>query len=63
MSERSSVIYVVPGTDQWISVNVEDGIVTPPTITFHRPLVGPVEFFYAEIYRLPIPKEAKAAKT
>jgi hypothetical protein len=60
MSERNQAVYVVPGQepDLWLRIDFPFGMISPPTITLHRPLVGPVEFYHADSYRLPIPEEA-----
>lgn len=57
--KRSQVVYVTADGSQWMRVDVPFGLITPPTLTFHKPLAGPVEFFYAECYGLPIPQEAR----
>lgn len=59
-SARNRVVYVTNDGVEWLVLDVPSGLVTPPTITIHQPLAGPVEFFYAECYGLAIPAEAAA---
>lgn len=61
MSGRHKVIYVTSDSQHWTILDVPDGVVTPPTLTLHVPLAGPLEFYYADCYRLPYPAEAKEA--
>ena len=57
--ERSRVVYVTSdGTGQWLGIDVPFGMITPPTITIHRPLGGAVDFYYASCYKLPVPAAA-----
>jgi hypothetical protein len=63
MGDRNSVIYVTnTNPAEWLRIDVPDGMITPPTITLHRPLVGPAEFYFADCYRLPIPAEARESQ-
>lgn len=56
---RSRVVYVTnDGTGRWLVLDVPFGLVAPPTLEIHKPLEGPVEFFYAQCYGLPVPDEA-----
>lgn len=59
--ERNRVIYVTSDGSDWLAVDVPFGLIPPPTIQLHRPLAGPVEFYHADSYRLPIPDEATQA--
>lgn len=60
--ERSRVVYVTQdGTGRWLCIDVPSGLITPPTLTIHKPLEGPVEFFYAQCYGLTVPREAAEA--
>jgi hypothetical protein len=57
-------IYVTQEKDaQWIRLAHPGGLVPPPTLTLHKPLEGPVVFYYAECYGLPIPAEARKEVT
>jgi len=58
VSERNRIVYVTSDASDWLAVDVPFGLITPPTIQLHRPLAGPVEFYHADSYRLPIPGEA-----
>lgn len=58
MSERNRTVYVTADGSDWLVIDVPFGLITPPTIGLHRPMVGAVEFFHATSHRLPIPTEA-----
>jgi hypothetical protein len=58
--ERQKIVYVTADSSQWMVLDKQIGLISPPTIELHRPLVGPVTFYYAECYQLPIPPEAEA---
>ena len=60
---RGQWIYVTADSSEWLRVDLPFGLIAPPTITLHRPLAGPVEFFYADAYKLRIPEAAKVADT
>jgi hypothetical protein len=62
MTERNRVIYVTADASDWLAIDVPFGLITPPTIELHQPLVGSVEFYHADSYRLTIPKEAQPAE-
>jgi hypothetical protein len=57
--ERNKVVYVTPDSSQWVVMDVPFGMIMPPTVELHKPLVGPVVFYWAEGHSLPVPKEAK----
>jgi hypothetical protein len=58
--ERSRVVYVTPDSSQWLVLDIPFGLVAPPTISVHRPpLYGPVEFYHASAYNLPVPAGAE----
>lgn len=61
MTERIRIIYVTADSHRWIAVDTAHGLVTPPYIDLHQPHLGPVRFYDAESYRLPVPAAAKAA--
>lgn len=46
---------------RWLNIQHPDGLVTPPVIELHEPMAGPVAFYYAECYGLPVPLEAREA--
>ena len=62
--ERGRTVYVTSDGSQWLAIEYPFGLITPPTIelpetiSLHRPLVGPVIFYHASAYKLPIPPEA-----
>jgi hypothetical protein len=58
MSERNRVVYVTADQSDWLAIDVPFGLITPPTVELHRPLVGTVQFFYADSYRLAVPDAA-----
>lgn len=59
--DRTRTVYVTQdGTGRWLIIDVPRGLIMPPTLSLHNPLVGPVEFFYAQCYKLPVPDEALA---
>jgi hypothetical protein len=59
--DRGQWIYVTADSSQWLRVNLPSGLIAPPVITLHQPLEGPVKFFCADAYQLPIPEAAKVA--
>jgi hypothetical protein len=59
LKAHDRTVYVTQDGSDWLAIEYPVGLVAPPTLTLGRPLAGPVEFFYAECYRLPIPAEAK----
>jgi hypothetical protein len=63
MSPRVRIIYVTPDSHRWMMLDVPDGLITPPHIDLHVPVVGPVRFYYAQSYQLPIPLAARQAIT
>jgi hypothetical protein len=56
--ERIKVIYVTADSSQWLTIDMPFGLISPPTIELHKPLIGPVVFYHASAYQLRIPKEA-----
>lgn len=56
--ERNETTYVTKA-GQVLYLNVPHGLVPPPMIDLHQPLAGPVTFFLAEAYRLPVPKQER----
>jgi hypothetical protein len=61
MKSQPVTTYVTSDGKRWLNVQHPDGLVPPPTFTLHEPHVGPVEFYFAECYQLPIPPEARQA--
>jgi hypothetical protein len=59
--ERNRIVYVTADSSQWIVIDVPFGLITPPTIELHRPLVGAVMFYHASGHRLRVPAEAEPA--
>jgi len=59
MKKRNKAIYVTQDSSRWLRVNFPFGLIAPPKIELHEPLVGNVEFYLAESWNLPIPDEAK----
>lgn len=55
---RTTVFVTNDGSDRWLAVQHPDGLVPPPIIELHEPLVGPVAFYFASCYHLPVPKGA-----
>jgi len=39
-------------------IDTQHGLITPPTIDFQIPRVGPITFYFASCYELVTPKEA-----
>jgi len=58
MTDRFRAIYVTADSSQWMMIDTQHGLITPPTIDFHVPRVGPITFYYASCYLLEPPKEA-----
>lgn len=59
MSERNRIIYVTADSSQWAAIDIPDGMIPPPTIDIHQPLVGTAIFYLADCYpALRIPSEA-----
>jgi hypothetical protein len=59
--ERNKIVYVTSDSLQWMILDAQEGLISPPMIELHRPLVGPVTFYYADCYdQLHIPPEAEA---
>ncbi len=58
--ERVSVVYVTQNGKDWLKVSLPTGLVPPPSIELHKPLSGPVVFWYAECWGIPIPAAALA---
>ena len=56
--ERGEIVYVTADSAQWLRIEVPSGLFTPPTIDLHKPMSGPVTFYYAECFKLPVPAEA-----
>jgi hypothetical protein len=56
---RAEVVYVTGDSSAWLRLSVPSGLISPPTIELHRPLSGPVTFYDAESFRLPVPAEAR----
>lgn len=59
--QRARIVYVTSDSSQWLALDKPDGMISPPIITLHVPLRGPVEFYLADCYRLPVPAEAEGA--
>ena len=63
--ERTEVIYVTADSSQWLRLDVPFGLISPPTfelpktIDLLKPLVGPVTFYDAECFQLPVPPAAR----
>lgn len=53
--------YVTHDGSAWLNVQHPDGLVPPPVIELHRPLSGPVTFYFASCHGLAIPPEAQEA--
>jgi hypothetical protein len=56
--ERNRAVYVTADSGRWLAIDFPFGLITPPSIELHQPMAGPVTFYLAESYRLPIPPEA-----
>jgi hypothetical protein len=61
MKVRSKIIYCTMDSSQWLILTPPEGLVPPPVISMHKPLAGPVEFYHAAAYNIPVPDDAKAA--
>ena len=57
---KKPTVYVTREGGLWLSVRHPDGLIPPPTIELHKPMEGPVTFYFAECYGLPVPPEALA---
>jgi hypothetical protein len=57
--ERGTWIYVTADSRQWLKLDLPFGLIAPPILELHQPLAGPVLFYYAEGYQLPVPEEAR----
>lgn len=57
--ERTEVVYVTPDSAQWARLSVPFGLVSPPMIDLHQLLRGPVRFYHADSYKLPVPPDAR----
>lgn len=57
--DRNRIVYVTADSSQWLAIDVPFGLVCPPAIELHRPLIGSVVFLDADSYRLSIPSEAR----
>lgn len=58
MTDRFRAIYVTADLSQWAVIDTKHGLITPPTIDFQVPRVGPLTFYFASCYELKPPKEA-----
>ena len=58
--ERNRVVYVTQDSSKWAVLDVPFGMITPPIIEIHQPMVGTDKFYYADCYQLRIPPEAEA---
>jgi hypothetical protein len=58
VTERGRAIYVTQPAGEWVAIDLPFGLVPPPILELHKPMAGPVPFYHAEGYRLPIPKQA-----
>lgn len=58
--DRGRVVYLAPD-GRWVIVDVPFGLIPPPTIVIHEPLVATHTFYYADMYNLPVPPDARAA--
>jgi hypothetical protein len=58
--ERGTWIYVTSDSQLWLKVDLPFGLIAPPTIDLHRPMVGLVKFYHADSYQLPVPAEARS---
>jgi hypothetical protein len=61
MKKRSKVVYCTMDSSQWAILEPPAGMISPPVISLQQPFVGPVEFYHASAYNLPVPDDAKAA--
>ena len=60
--DRGHMVYVTQdGTGRWMTAGYPFGLIPPPTIELHKPLGGPVVFYAATMYGLPVPAEAQQA--
>lgn len=57
------VLYVTADSAEWLTLDAPDGMVPPPVLRLHRPLIGYVEFYYASCYNLPAPAGAPTEVT
>jgi hypothetical protein len=57
--ERNRQVYVTADGSAWLALDFPFGLVAPPEVALHRPLVGPARFFHASSFRLPVPPEAE----
>lgn len=62
MSEpHSRIVYTTTDSQRWMVIDIPDGLISPPYIDLHQPFEGPVRFYYAEPYKLPVPDDAREA--
>jgi hypothetical protein len=61
MKNRSKIVYCTMDSSQWLILTPPAGLVSPPVIALHQPSAGPVEFYHASAYNIPVPDDAKAA--
>lgn len=53
--ERTEWVYVTnTQPQQVVRVDAPLGLIMPPTIDLHRPMVGPVTFYHADGYGIPV---------
>jgi hypothetical protein len=57
--KRSKVTYATADGKHALVVDFPFGLILPPTIETHIPLVGPVIFYWADCHHIKVEREAK----
>lgn len=58
MTDQVTTTYVTKDGNLWMNVVHPPGLIPPPMFNLHRPFEGPVVFYFAQCYGIPIPPEA-----